>query len=517
MVLPMGASRVARIDLQAASDPARAATVCATSRDSQRVRPPIVEGFAAHWGSASRSWLRSWDNPANRPRPGPAVLRCPPDCWAKNHNASHSQLLPPVSWTSSVHSPGLYTNHLFASENSGPTVVDLFCGCGGLTLGLVAAGFRSTLAIDRWSAALETFRQNIGDHVRQSDLTSSPRLPECDVIVGGPPCQGFSSAGLRDDGDTRNSLVRDFASIIAECKPKAFIFENVEGFLTAGNGEYLRDLLAPTIAAGYWIHLRKVNAANFGVPQHRKRVIAVGGLGFDPGFPAFTHQAFGAPGAGLAKVGCEPARTVGGTIFDLPKASTSVPGVPTDHWFRPLVGEDLTRARLLEPGQTMRDLPEALWHRSYRRRALRRVKDGTPTEKRGGPPAGVRRLRADEPSKAITGGSLHDFLHPSEDRPLTLRETARLQTFPDRFEFAGSRAERIQMVGNSVPPRLAESVGRFLLGRLPERSKRPTERGELITFVPTLSSGMSPSLEAASQLVVREFGATFSEAPTLGL
>lgn len=194
------------------------------------------------------------------------------------------------------HCPGLYTNHLFAGENSGPTVVDLFCGCGGLTLGLVAAGFRSTLAIDRWPAALETFRQNIGDHVRQSDLASGPRLPECDVIVGGPPCQGFSSAGLREDGDSRNSLVRDFASIIAECKPKAFIFENVEGFLTAGNGKYLRDLLAPTIAAGYWIHLRKVNAANFGVPQHRKRVIAVGGLGFDPGFPALTHQAFGAPG-----------------------------------------------------------------------------------------------------------------------------------------------------------------------------------------------------------------------------
>lgn len=415
------------------------------------------------------------------------------------------------------HCPGLYTNHLFAGENSGPTVVDLFCGCGGLTLGLVAAGFRSTLAIDRWPAALETFRQNIGDHVRQSDLASGPRLPECDVIVGGPPCQGFSSAGLREDGDSRNSLVRDFASIIAECKPKAFIFENVEGFLTAGNGKYLRDLLAPTIAAGYSIHLRKVNAANFGVPQHRKRVIATGGLGFDPGFPAFTHQAFGAPGASLAKVGCEPARTVGETIFDLPQASTSAPGVPTGHCFRPLVGEDLTRARLLEPGQTMRDLPEGLWHRSYRRRALRRVKDGTPTEKRGGPPAGVRRLRADEPSKAITGGSLHDFLHPFEDRPLTLREAARLQTFPDGFEFAGSRAERIQMVGNSVPPSLAETVGRFLVARLPERSKRPTGRGELITFVPTLSSGMSPSLEAASQLVVREFGATFREAPTLGL
>ena len=340
-------------------------------------------------------------------------------------------------------------------------------------------------------------------------------LPECDLIVGGPPCQGFSSAGLRQQSDTRNSYVRAFAAIIAERRPKAFIFENVEGFLTAGNGTYVRDLLAPTIAAGYSIHLRKVNAANFGVPQHRKRVIAVGGLGFDPGFPEFTHRAFGAPGAGLARVGCKPARTVGESIMDLPSAATEAPGVPTGHWFRPLAGDDLIRARLLGPGQTMRDLPEELWHRSYRRRALRRVMDGTPTEKRGGPPAGVRRLRADEPSKAITGGSLHDFLHPSEDRALTLREAARLQTFPDEFDFVGTQAERIQMVGNSVPPCMAEVVGRVLLGRLPERRRRPTGCGELITFVPTLSAGMSPSLEAASRLVMQEFGATFHEVPSL--
>lgn len=409
----------------------------------------------------------------------------------------------------------VYTNHLLANETSGPTVVDLYCGCGGLSLGLVSAGHRSKLAIDRWPAAVETFRRNIGNHVHESDMAVAHPLPDCDLIAGGPPCQGFSSAGLRQQGDTRNSHVRDFAAIIAEYRPKAFIFENVEGFLTAGNGTYVRHLLAPTIAAGYSIHLRKVNAANFGVPQHRKRVIAVGGLGFDPGFPAFTHQAFGAPGAGLARVGCKPAHTVGESILDLPEASTEAPGVPTGHWFRPLAGDDLARARLLEPGQTMRDLPEELWHRSYRRRALRRVMDGTPTEKRGGPPAGVRRLRADEPSKAITGGSLHDFLHPSEDRSLTLREAARLQTFPDEFDFVGSQAERIQMVGNSVPPGMAETVGRSLLGRLPERTKRPMGCGELITFVPTLSTGMSPSLEAASQMVMNEFGAPCHEVPTL--
>ncbi|MEO1279388.1 MAG: DNA (cytosine-5-)-methyltransferase, partial [Planctomycetota bacterium] len=162
-----------------------------------------------------------------------------------------------------------------------PRVVDLFCGSGGLTLGLVDAGFESVQAFDNWPAAVETFRRNIGDHVGEFDLADSPSLPRCDVIAGGPPCQGFSSAGRRNADDERNSLVRAFASITADHRPKAFVFENVEGFLTTGRGSYVRDLLEPLLGAGYLIHLRKVNAANFGVPQHRKRVVAIGGLGFD--------------------------------------------------------------------------------------------------------------------------------------------------------------------------------------------------------------------------------------------
>src|SRR5206468_12426062 len=122
---------------------------------------------------------------------------------------------------------------------------------------------------------------------------------------------------------------------------------------------------------------------------------------------------------------------------------------------RPLVGVDLERAKALKPGQRMRDLPTELWHDSYRRRANRRVMDGTPTERRGGAPAGVRRLVPDAPSKAITGGSLAEFLHPSEDRSLTLRECARIQTFPDEFTFQGTCAERAQLIGNAVPPLLA--------------------------------------------------------------
>src|SRR5208282_4786550 len=97
--------------------------------------------------------------------------------------------------------------------------------------------------------------------------------------------------------DKRNSLVACFAETVARMRPTAFLFENVEGFLTAEDGDRVVDLLEPLLGAGYRIHLRKVNAANYGVPQHRKRVIAIGGLGWEPTFPQATHAAFGAPGA----------------------------------------------------------------------------------------------------------------------------------------------------------------------------------------------------------------------------
>src|SRR5258708_5463216 len=230
-------------------------------------------------------------------------------------------------------------------------------------------------------------------------------------------------------GDKRNNLVALFARTIARMRPKAFLFENVEGFLTAENGGRVVDLLGPLLDCGYRIHLRKVNAANYGVPQHRKRVIAIGGLGWNPTFPNPTHTAFGAPGALLASSHLPLAPTVMESIDDLPPPHEIAPGKPHGHWFRPLEGADLERAEAMSAGMTMRDLPETLHHPSYRRRAFRRVQDGTPSENRGGAPAGLRRLRPNEPSKAITGGARSEFLHPCEHRALTIRECARLQTF----------------------------------------------------------------------------------------
>ena len=388
--------------------------------------------------------------------------------------------------------------------HSDPTVLDLFSGAGGLSLGFKRAGFRILAAFDNEAAAVETHRANLGPdaHALAIDLTTE--LPNATVVIGGPPCQGFSSAGMRRPGDPRNGLVAVFSSLIARLRPAAFVFENVEGFLTTADGERVFDLLEPLIDAGYRIHLRKVNAANFGVPQHRKRVVAIGGLGWDPSFPAPTHSAYGAPGATLIGQHLPPTPTVLEALSSLPRSTTDAPGQPEDHFHRPLRGIDLERIRELKPGQTMRDLPPELWHDSYRRRAYRRVMDGTPTERRGGAPAGLRRLHPDHPSKAITAAARAEFVHPTEDRFLTLRECATLQTFPEEFRFVGTQSERAVLIGNAVPPALAEVIAKTLHKELDTRRARGTG-GCLLSFVPTVSNGMSPALDSLTRRVIDRF------------
>ncbi|MCG8346265.1 MAG: DNA cytosine methyltransferase [Chloroflexales bacterium] len=384
------------------------------------------------------------------------------------------------------------------------TVLDLFCGAGGLPLGLARAGLTTVLAVDNNITALQTYSANLGGPVAEHDLSKEVSLPKTTVVVGGPPCQGFSSAGLRQSNDHRNSLVGCFARTVAELQPFAFLFENVEGFLTAEGGDRVVELLDPLINAGYRIHLRKINAANYGAPQHRKRVIAIGGLGWNPSFPLPTHSAFGAPGAQRAARGLRQTPSISATLMGLPSPALEAPGFPQGHFSRPLAGIDLQRAMALQPGQTMRDLPAELQHESFRRRAFRRVMDGTPTEQRGGAPAGIKRLKPDEPAKAITSGANAEFLHPFEHRPLTIRECARIQTFPDDFEFRGSSAEQMQLIGNAVPPLLAEVIGQSLVRDLTNAQATHNE-GALLSFIPTVSDGVSPALRHVIDRVRRQF------------
>jgi DNA (cytosine-5)-methyltransferase 1 len=382
------------------------------------------------------------------------------------------------------------------------STIDLFCGAGGLALGLESAGLQISAHLDSWQTAVETVNNNFEESqgpVDVSKLTANdvrlmaggamPRL-----LVGGPPCQSFTSAGRRRHDDPRGSLVGVYASLAAEIRSPLVVFENVEGFVTAGRGQFVFDLLAPLVEAGYWVRVRKVNLANFGVPQHRKRVIVVASLAGDPPFPEFTHSAWGAPGAQRIP-GLPPTPTVEDALTGMPEPDGQ--HAPQGHQ-TPAINE-LEQARIvaLEPGQTMRDLPETLWHESYRKRANRRVADGTPTERRGGAPAGLRRLRADQPSKAITSASVRELVHPTEDRRITLREAARFQTFPDSFTFSGNLAEQATLIGNAIPPRFGEILGGSLITHLTDfagASGREPGEGALVDFDVTPSPQMSPAL-----------------------
>ena len=375
------------------------------------------------------------------------------------------------------------------------TMVDLFCGAGGLSVGLRAAGYKTVFAADKLAAAVHSYNHNLMHGASLQFLTWDTELPNADLIVGGPPCQGFSSAGRRSPGDARNSFVAVFAHLVARSRPKAFLFENVEGFLTGDRGRWVQDLLDPLVRSGYCIHLRKINAAHYGVPQHRKRIVVIGGLGWDPGFPLLTHYAIGMPGTKYVGVGLPHCPTVAEALDDLPKAKPRMSRSHEllDHDFRMPKGADLDRIRALKPGQTMKDLPEHLWHETYRRRAYRRVMDGTPSARRGGPPAGLRRLVGDQPSKAITSGAVSEFVHPTEDRTLTLRECARLQTFPDNFQFVGTLSEKALLIGNAIPPRLGKVLGLHIRDALLSGSDNREQPG-IKSFVVSHNSTVSPAL-----------------------
>jgi DNA (cytosine-5)-methyltransferase 1 len=396
------------------------------------------------------------------------------------------------------------------------TFVDLFCGAGGLSLGLEMAGLHCSLAIDNNPAAIESFLANHTSIAIRSEITPEIELPYADVYVGGPPCQGFSSAGMRKHGDKRNSLVTVYANLIVANLPSVFVFENVEGFLTYSHGERVVDLLEPLVSAGYRIILRKVNAANYGIPQHRKRVLAIGALHRQPIFPEATTMAFGSPGSHRVHANLPKAPTFLDAVSDLGSPSSEPPGFPTEHYCRLLSESDKKRIRLLKPGQTMRDLPEELWHESYRKRANRRVMDGMPTEKRGGAPAGIRRLKGNEPCKAITSGAVGEFIHPIEDRYLTIRECARIQTFPDSYLFCGTASEKILQIGNAVPPMLGREIGKAIQAIL-EQAPDYTLSGGVVDFRPTHANGMSPALQKCVERVQHRFGLSTEEMEQLTL
>ena len=358
-----------------------------------------------------------------------------------------------------------------------PRAIDLFAGAGGLSLGLAQAGFSVIVAADEDATALETHEHNIGGLTWCGDLSdpldfmsqlSDWGIESVDLVAGGPPCQPFSRAGtpkiadlvrrgVRTPNDARTSLWRSFLRVIDHLEPQAVLVENVPDFARIQSGHTLITLLSELEDRGYRPHVEVLESWRYGVPQLRKRLFVIGvreGVAFE--WPDST----------------ETRTTVGDAIADLPLVAggqrketlpygTGPTGGFIQRMRRDLVGAECTKVRDhvtrfvreddaeifagMAPGQTYEDVPEH----------LRRYRSDIFSDK-------YNRLTWKGLSRTITAHLAKDgywYIHPSQDRTLSIREAARIQTFPDSFRLAGTPSSRYRQIGNAVPPLLAESVG----------------------------------------------------------
>lgn len=414
-------------------------------------------------------------------------------------------------------------------------VLSFFSGAGGFSYGFLQSGLKPLCGAEIDKDACATYERNVGSDCHNVDLSSidpeyfrkitGGRSPF--AVIGGPPCQGFSTAGARDSSDPRNRLIFNYLGIVDRLRPRWFIFENVEGLLTSGHGAAVSSLVTEFLRIGYSVKVQKVNLAAYGVPQTRKRVLIIGNsLGIDFEFPEETYSyASGKskkysdkPFAPTLDEALSGLPSVGKSRDEKIKYSSLIPfnnfdevmrlgneeGWVTEH-FQNVSDKDSEIYSLLRQGQTMKDLPQEYWHESFKRRAFRRVQDGTPTEKRGGAPSGVKRLVGEFQGLTITGAASREFIHPHENRPLTIRECARIQTFPDKYCFSGNAASVIQQIGNAVPPLAASIFATHLKeldGKFGSGAKVSHQGGaRLLGYKLTEATGMSEALKKTDYLL----------------
>lgn len=365
---------------------------------------------------------------------------------------------------------------------STPTAIDLFAGGGGLSEGLRMAGVNVVLACDSDPLVRETHERNhqetrfLCERVellnRQAIESELSACDDLDIIAGGPPCQGFSSIGPRDPHDKRNSLVLSFAQVVADMRPKAFIMENVVGILSSRTeaGRVLDHAIRILTLGGYAVTqpVQALSAADYGVPQLRRRVFVIGVrkdiAAAIPGgklrYPCKTNAEGKAP-ARLPSAAEQPAYvTVRQAISDLPASTASVGEVL--HYPARSGLSDFQKLMRRGADRVHNHHTKGAWARRIARiKALRQGENAAslPDDLKSGGLAGkYRRLRYDRPCPTVTahiGKDLSDFIHPEQARWLSAREAARVQSFPDKYQFYGSQALQLRIIGNAVPPLLA--------------------------------------------------------------
>ena len=342
--------------------------------------------------------------------------------------------------------------------------IDLFAGCGGLSKGFIDAGVDILVGVDNDQAALNTFEKNHNGAVAlNADLSKQETFDEIrriagdreiDVIIAGPPCQGFSLSGPRNFDDDRNKLYLAVIEMVRQFNPKGFIIENVPGMATLYGGQIKEEILRRFRKMGYNIECKILCAADYGVPQVRKRLIFMG-IRQDIGCPEFPKETF-AP---------ETYRTCRDAISDLP-ARVDELGEETSHYLQEPVTE---YQKLMRKNSTLLFNHVATNHTQL-------VKDTIALVPEGGnykdlPPGwgesrkfneAWTRYHGDKPSKTIDTGHRNHF-HYQYNRVPTIRENARLQSFPDDFVFTGTRTQQNRQVGNAVPPLLGQALAESLI------------------------------------------------------
>jgi len=386
-------------------------------------------------------------------------------------------------------------------------VLDLFAGAGGMSLGFSTSGFSIEAAIEIDKRAAETHQTNFpGSNVYQSDIndinpTSHFSKEQFDVIIGGPPCQGFSTIGRpkiaslkrrehqqnkidnlpKFIDDPRNILYKKFVEFVDKLKPNVFVMENVQGLMSFKNGRILHQILHDFKGIGYNINYKILLAASFGVPQLRKRIIFIGNrLDIENLFPVENHSSKnGNPNSinSVDNIPRNPYVTIGDAILDLPEIDNCSGSEEMDYTKQPTSKyqklmrqgssrvynhvsrctneRDIRAFKALKEGQKYKDLPQEIKDSLPFRQDIFQDK--------------FKRLDRRKPSWTIVAHLYKDgymYIHPTQNRSITVREAARIQSFPDRFIFKGSRTAQFKQVGNAVPPLMAQAIAESVLKML---------------------------------------------------
>ena len=359
-------------------------------------------------------------------------------------------------------------------EKSKYNVIDLFCGCGGFSQGFKQAGYNILLGIDSWQDAITTYKHNFQSaesinaditEVNGLKLTEMLKMDSenIDVIIGGPPCQGFSVSGKRMIDDPRNKLYKSFVDIVSYIKPKVFVMENVPGLIRLFGGKVKDEVLADFSDLGYNVSYEVLSAEKYGVPQVRKRVFFVG-INRDKvkntqcfKFPRHTH------GTGSEVT---PIITCKEAISDLDFISDEV-AIYEDLEYILEATTDYQKQMRVNSSMVTNHI--ATIHKARTKEIINMVPDGgnyksLPEHLHSTRKVNIAwtRMNSEKPCFTIDTGHNHHF-HYRANRVPTARESARIQSFPDNFRFLGIKTSQLKQVGNAVPPLLAQTLAKDII------------------------------------------------------